>query len=257
MKRIGGLAAERRGLHLGRWRRRTCRTTSRTSASNTPRTIPAFRTASGDRSAPRSRASSSRRSSTRWRRRSEEGSVSVPARPARQAPRHRAVLDLAAEKSGWGKPLPAGRFRGIAVHGGVRQLPRAGDGGFGERTAAVKVHQHRLCRGQRLGDQSGHDQGADGRRHRLRPDRCAEGRDHDQERATWSSVTSVTTRCCATTRCPRSKCYIVPSTETPGGIGEPSTALAAGSLVNAVAAATGRRIYSLPIKPEQVRGGTA
>ena len=31
---------------------------------------------------------------------------------------------------------------------------------------------------------------------------------------------------------------------------------AAGSLVNAVAAATGRRIYSLPIKAEQLRGGT-
>src|SRR5260370_25785095 len=31
------------------------------------------------------------------------------------APRHRGVLELAAEKSGWGKPLPAGRTRGIAV----------------------------------------------------------------------------------------------------------------------------------------------
>ena len=42
----------------------------------------------------------------------------------------------------------------------------------------------------------------------------------------------------------------MPSTETPGGIGEPSTALAAGALVNAIAAATGKRIYRLPIKPE-------
>jgi isoquinoline 1-oxidoreductase beta subunit len=31
-------------------------------------------------------------------------------------PRHLAALNLAAEKAGWGKPLPAGRFRGIAVH---------------------------------------------------------------------------------------------------------------------------------------------
>ena len=39
----------------------------------------------------------------------------------------------------------------------------------------------------------------------------------------------------------------MPSAEAPGGIGEPSTALAAGSLVNAVYAATGKRIYKLPI----------
>src|SRR5215470_154624 len=32
-----------------------------------------------------------------------------------KAPRHRAVLEMVAEKSGWGKPLPAGRGRGIAV----------------------------------------------------------------------------------------------------------------------------------------------
>jgi isoquinoline 1-oxidoreductase beta subunit len=31
-------------------------------------------------------------------------------------PRHRAVLDLAASRAGWGTPLPAGRARGVAVH---------------------------------------------------------------------------------------------------------------------------------------------
>ena len=47
---------------------------------------------------------------------------------------------------------------------------------------------------------------------------------------------------------PEIEVFIVPSTAEPGGIGEPSTALAAGALVNAVAAATGKRIYKLPIK---------
>lgn len=32
------------------------------------------------------------------------------------APRHRAVLELAADKSGWGTPLPVGRARGVALH---------------------------------------------------------------------------------------------------------------------------------------------
>jgi isoquinoline 1-oxidoreductase beta subunit len=34
----------------------------------------------------------------------------------KDAPRHAAVLRLAAEKSGWGRPLPAGRARGVALH---------------------------------------------------------------------------------------------------------------------------------------------
>ena len=33
-----------------------------------------------------------------------------------RAKRHRAVLDLAAERAGWGRPLPAGRARGVALH---------------------------------------------------------------------------------------------------------------------------------------------
>jgi CO/xanthine dehydrogenase Mo-binding subunit len=41
-----------------------------------------------------------------------------------------------------------------------------------------------------------------------------------------------------------------------GGIGEPSTALAVGSLVDAVFAATGKRSHPLPIKPAMLRGGT-
>jgi isoquinoline 1-oxidoreductase beta subunit len=34
----------------------------------------------------------------------------------KKAPRHAGVLRLATEKAGWGKPLPAGRYRGLAVH---------------------------------------------------------------------------------------------------------------------------------------------
>ena len=48
-----------------------------------------------------------------------------------KAPRLLDVLNLAAEKSGWGKPLPAGRFRGVAV---VNNL-----GGFNAQVAEVSV----------------------------------------------------------------------------------------------------------------------
>jgi isoquinoline 1-oxidoreductase beta subunit len=56
---------------------------------------------------------------------------------------------------------------------------------------------------------------------------------------------------------PQIDVHIVPSTEVPGGIGEPSTALAAGSLVNAIHAATGKRVYSLPVRPQLLRNSTA
>ena len=59
-------------------------------------------------------------------------------------------------------------------------------------------------------------------------------------------------RCCGTTRRRKSRRTSCRAPRTPGGIGEPSTALAAGALVNAIAAATGKRIYRLPIRAEQL-----
>jgi isoquinoline 1-oxidoreductase beta subunit len=46
---------------------------------------------------------------------------------------------------------------------------------------------------------------------------------------------------------PRVDCYLVDSTEDPGGIGEPATALVAPAVCNAIYSATGRRIRSLPL----------
>ena len=40
---------------------------------------------------------------------------------------------------------------------------------------------------------------------------------------------------------------LVASTEKPGGIGEPATALVVPAIANAVAAATGKRVRKLPI----------
>ncbi len=49
------------------------------------------------------------------------------------------------------------------------------------------------------------------------------------------------------TEAPRIDCYIVDSTEPPGGIGEPATALVAPAVCNAIYEATGRRLRSLPL----------
>jgi isoquinoline 1-oxidoreductase beta subunit len=47
--------------------------------------------------------------------------------------------------------------------------------------------------------------------------------------------------------------HIVPSTEAPGGVGEPATPPIAPAVTNAVFALTGKRIRRLPIDPEVLK----
>ncbi|PZQ16615.1 MAG: aldehyde oxidase [Rhodanobacter denitrificans] len=52
---------------------------------------------------------------------------------------------------------------------------------------------------------------------------------------------------------PAVEVHIVASTEKPTGVGEPGTAVAAPAVVNALFAATGRRVRRLPIDPRELR----
>ena len=173
-----------------------------------------------------------------------------------KSPRHKAVLELAAEKSGWGKPLPAGRFRGIAVMDAFGSYLAQVTEVSVDARGAVKVHRI-VCTvdtGWVINPDTIKAQMEGGIVYGLTAALKGEitiknGRVEQRHFGDYQMLRH--------NEMPEIEVYIVPSTEVPGGIGEPSTALAAGSLVNAVAAATGRRIYSLPIKPEQLRGGTA
>ena len=161
-------------------------------------------------------------------------------------PRTRAVLDLVADKAGWGKPLPAGHFQGIAVHecfgsiiGQVTEVSIASN--------AVKVHKVTCavdC-GWIVNPDTIKAQMEGGIIYGLSAALKGEIT-IDKGRVVQSHFGDY-----QVVRMPDSPAidvHIVSSTEEPGGIGEPSTAVVAGSLVNAIFAATKKRVYSLPVK---------
>ncbi len=161
-------------------------------------------------------------------------------------PRHRAVLDAVAEKSGWGKPLPSGHSRGIAVMeafgsivGQVAEVSVA--------SGAVKIHKVWVAvdTGWVINPDTIKAQMEGGTLYGLTAALKGEitiqnGRVMQHHFADYPMIRH--------NEAPEVDVHIVSSTENPGGIGEPSTAVAAGALANAVAAATGKRIYKLPIK---------
>jgi isoquinoline 1-oxidoreductase beta subunit len=170
-----------------------------------------------------------------------------------RSPRHKAVLELAAEKAGWGTPPPAGRARGIAVMDAFGSYLAQVTEVSVDARGAVRVHRV-VCTvdtGWVINPDTIKAQMEGGIVYGLTAALKGEitirnGRVEQRHFGDYQMLRH--------NEMPEIEVYIVPSTEAPGGIGEPSTALAAGSLVNAVAAATGRRIYSLPIRAEQLRG---
>ena len=166
-----------------------------------------------------------------------------------KAPRHRAALDLAAEKAGWGKPLPQGRARGIAVMECFGSILAQVTEVSVDAKGAVKVHRV-VCSvdtGWVINPDTIKQQMEGGIIYGLTAALKGEitiqnGRVTQRHFNDYQMIRHP--------EMPLIEVFIVPSTAEPGGIGEPSTALAAGSLVNAIYAATGKRVYKLPIKPE-------
>ena len=78
-------------------------------------TTPGCASATGARCRTRSTSSPTSRSSTSWRRRRARIRTSTAWRCSRSSRASRNVLKLAADKSGWGRPAPEGRSRGIAL----------------------------------------------------------------------------------------------------------------------------------------------
>jgi isoquinoline 1-oxidoreductase beta subunit len=167
-----------------------------------------------------------------------------------KSPRLLGVLELAAEKAGWGKPLPAGHARGIAVVNNI--------GSYNAQVAEVSVEKgklrvhHVVCAvdcghvinpaGVEQQIQSGIVYGLSAMLKgaiTIERGRVVQGNfnHYDVLRIDEMPVVEV---------------HIVPSQAAPGGIGEASTPTIIPAVANAIFAATGKRLRKLPIRPEDL-----
>jgi isoquinoline 1-oxidoreductase beta subunit len=166
----------------------------------------------------------------------------------RKSPRGRAVLDLAANAAGWGRALPAGRGRGVALMYSdwdtyVAQVAEVAVSSKGE------VRVHRLVCAVDCGIV-------------VNPDtvkaQIMGGAIYGIGGALWGEVTLKNGRVqqenfndyrvLRMDETPAIEVHLVRSTERPRGIGEPGTAVTAPALANAIFAATGKRIRKLPLE---------
>jgi isoquinoline 1-oxidoreductase beta subunit len=160
-------------------------------------------------------------------------------------PRHRGVLDLVAEKAGWGQPLPQGRFRGVAVHESfstfvaqVAEIAMDDQGGFRvERVVCavdcgVPVNPDQI----RAQMEGGIGFGLGAILHSQ-----ITLTDGKVDQANFDSYQVLRVQ-----EMPRVEVHIVPSAAPPNGVGEPGVPPIGPALANALFAATGRRVRVLP-----------
>jgi len=181
-------------------------------------------------------------------RETRKDSVSLRRELLRQKPRHLAVLSLAAEKASWGSALPAGRFRGMALHESfgtvVAQVAEITMGERGQfkvdRVVAavdcgVAVNPD-VIRAQVEGG-IGFGLGA-----ALREEIILGAGGHVEQ------TNYDTYRPLRFEEMPVVEVHIVPSSAAPSGIGEPGVPPIGPAVANAYAAATGRWITTLPME---------
>ena len=161
------------------------------------------------------------------------------------SPRHLGVLNLAAEKAGWGTPLPEGRARGVAVHQSfnsyVAEVAEVSIEGGKPRVhrvvcavdCGVAINPENI----RAQMESGIAYGLTAALHGA-----ITLKDGTVEQANFDGY-----RPLRINEMPIVEVYIVASTEKPTGVGEPGTPPIAPAVANAIFKLTGRPVRALPI----------
>jgi isoquinoline 1-oxidoreductase beta subunit len=165
-------------------------------------------------------------------------------------PRFANVLKMAADKAGWDTPLPAGRFRGIALMEGYdTYMAEVAEISMKEGVPVV----HKVTVVADLGRM-------------VNPD-TVEAQIQSSivfglSAALYGEITLDKGRVQQTNfhqypvvrmnEAPAIDITLVSSTEKPGGIGEPATALIGPAVGNAVFAATGKRLRKMPFTAENI-----
>jgi isoquinoline 1-oxidoreductase beta subunit len=161
-------------------------------------------------------------------------------------PRHLGVLNLAAEKAGWGSALPKGRARGIAVHESFRtfvaqvaEITVKPDGSFTVDRVVCAVDCGVVVNPDVVTAQmeGGIGFGLSAALHEAVT--LTEG---VVDQSNFSDYTIL-----RASEMPKIEVYIVPSTEKPTGVGEPGTPPIAPAVANALLAATGKVPRKLPM----------
>lgn len=162
-------------------------------------------------------------------------------------PRHRDVLALAAAKSDWGKALPKGRFRGVAVHESfnsyvaeVAEVSVAGDGSFKVERVTCAVDcgiavNPDVVRAQMEGGIGYGLSAALGEALTLDGGKVVQSNFHDYTPMRIGDM-------------PKVDVHIIRSSAPPTGVGEPGVPPIAPAVANALALASGKQYRALPLR---------
>jgi isoquinoline 1-oxidoreductase subunit beta len=166
-------------------------------------------------------------------------------------PRHVAVLDLVAEKSGWRKPRDADQVFGLALHESfgsvvaeVAQLRRTANGPKLERVVCavdcgLAVNPNIVAMQMESGIGYGLSAAINGAV-TLKDGKVEQGNFDDHPVLRINEMPAIDV-------------HILPSKNKPSGVGEPGTPVIAPALANALAALDGKPVRSLPLSAQGIK----